>query len=81
MAKITDFDDKEVFEIRQGALSMNEAAQHYYSAYKRGLAEGKRIAKQDIAEAKTQLKKQASTTPGPVFMGIMNWLNALESKY
>jgi len=81
MSRITDFEQTEISEIRSRVLSMDEAAQHYYSAYKRGLAEGKRIAKQDITEAKDQLKKEASTMPGPIFMAVMNWLNALESKY
>ena len=80
MGRITDFDDREIPEIRSEVLSMNEAAQHYYSAYKRGLAEGKRISKQHIAEAKAQLKKEASTMPGPVFMAVLRWLDALESK-
>jgi len=81
MSRITEFDEAEIPEIRSRVLSMDEAAHHYYSAYKRGLAEGKRIAKQDIAEAKDQLKKEAGNMPGPVFMGVLNWLNALESKY
>jgi len=81
MSRIPDFEEQKTTEIKQQALSMDVAAQHYYDAYKRGMEEGKRQSLAHVVEAKDQLKKKASTLPGPVWHTAMQWVLSIEAKF
>lgn len=80
MSRIPDIEEEYTAKIDSEKISLEMASEHYYKAYSRGLNEGRRRSLTVVQEAKDELKKKASTMPGPVWHTAMQWIAAIEAK-
>jgi len=80
MSRISDIEEEYVNKIDSETISVEVASEHYIKAYKRGLSEGRRQSLAVVQDAKNELKKKASSMPGPVWHTAMQWLTVIESK-